>query len=311
MANYPTYDINLFGQADEIRKRNLAIWAAYEPGSVFKIVTVAAALNEGIVNPSDTIYCGQGQFKIFGQIIHDTHPHGSLTINDIIAKSSNIGIVKIALKLEKPALTRYVRAFGFSKKTQIDLPYEAKGTIDALDKWGKSALIYVPFGQGILVTPVQMLCAMNVIANDGKLMKPYIVKEILDSKENMVQKNKAKIERQVITPETARMVTQMLKNAVSYGTGKKAQVTGYCVAGKTGTAQKAGAGGYSSDKYVSTFAGFLPADNPQLSIIVVIFEPKEEHSGGHVAAPVFQAIAEQAIRRFELRVTNYELRITN
>nr|MBC8520367.1 penicillin-binding protein 2 [Methanomicrobia archaeon] len=262
------------------------------------------------VSPSDIIYCEQGQFKIFRQIIHDTHPHGSLTVSDTLAKSSNIGIVKIALKLEKPALTRYVRAFGFSKKTQIDLPYEAKGTIDALDKWSKSALIYVPFGQGILVTPVQMLCAMNAIANDGKLMKPYIVKEILDSKGNMVQKTKAKIEQHVITPETARMVTQMLKNAVSYGTGKKAQVTGYCVAGKTGTAQKAGAGGYSSDKYVSTFAGFLPADNPQLSIIVVICEPKEEHRGGHVAAPAFQAIAEQAIRRFELRVTNYELRIS-
>ncbi|MFQ6040835.1 MAG: peptidoglycan D,D-transpeptidase FtsI family protein [Candidatus Poribacteria bacterium] len=294
MANYPSYDLNLYSRTDEVCKRNLAIWAMYEPGSVFKIVTISAALEEGIVKPSDTIYCEWGKYSIFGKTIHDDTPYGWLTVSEIIEKSSNIGATKIANRLGKEAFDKYVRDFGFGEKTNIDLPYEAKGNIRALDRWGKHAMIYAPWGQGISVTSLQMLSAMNVIANNGILMKPYVVKEIIDDKGKVIKTIIPKAERRVLSSKTAQTVTQILVGVVESGTGKRAQVKGYQVAGKTGTAQKAGKGGYL-DKYIGSFVGFLPADNPELSIIVVIDEPQEEYHGGKVAAPVFKAIAEKAM----------------
>ncbi|HIE28806.1 TPA: penicillin-binding protein 2, partial [Candidatus Poribacteria bacterium] len=239
LANYPSYDLNLYSKTDEICKRNRAIWAMYEPGSVFKIVTISAALEEGVVNPSDTIYCELGEYSIFGRTIHDDTPYGWLTVSEIIEKSSNIGVTKIANRLGKEAFEKYIRAFGFGKKTNIDLPYEAKGNIRALNRWGKHVMIYAPWGQGISVTSLQMLSAMNVIANNGLLMKPYIVKEIVDDKGKVIETIVPKAERRVISAKTAQTVTQMLVSVVESGTGKMAQVKGYQVAGKTGTAQKA------------------------------------------------------------------------
>jgi len=299
MANYPSYDLNLYSRTDEICKRNLAIWMMYEPGSVFKIVTISAALEEGIVKPSDTIYCEWGKYGIFGKVIHDDVSYGSLTVSEIIEKSSNIGITKIANQLGKDSFDKYIRAFGFGQKTNIDLPCEAKGNIDALDKWGKHAMIYAPWGQGISVTSLQMLSVMNVIANNGIPTQPHVVKEIIDDNGRVVEPIVTEDEPPVISSQTAQTVTQMLVDVVASGTGKNAQVEGYKVAGKTGTAQKAGENGYSDDKYIASFAGYLPANNPQLSIIVVIDEPQEEYHGGKVAAPVFQAIAEKAMKRIE------------
>lgn len=298
MANYPSYDLNLYSKTDEICKRNRAIWATYEPGSVFKIVTISAALEENVVKPSDTFYCEWGTYRVFGKTIHDDTPYGLLTVSEIIEKSSNIGVTKIADQLGGEAFDKYVRAFGFGKKTNIDLPYEAEGNISALDRWRKHAMIYVPWGQGISVTSLQMLSAMNVVANNGILMKPYVVKKIIDDQGKVIKTIAPEVERQVISKQTAQTVTQMLVDVVESGTGKMAQVKGYQVAGKTGTAQKAGKGGYS-DKYIASFAGFLPADNPKLSIIVVIDEPQEEYHGGKTAAPTFKAIAEKAMKRIE------------
>jgi cell division protein FtsI/penicillin-binding protein 2 len=196
--------------------------------------------------------------------------------------------------LGKESFDEYVRAFGFGKKTNIDLPYEAKGNIHALDRWGQHAMIYAPWGQGIAVTSLQMLSALNVIANNGILMKPYVVKEIVNDQGTVIKTIVPEAERRVISRKTAQTVTQILVDVVESGTGKMAQVKGYQVAGKTGTAQKAGKGGYS-DKYIGSFVGFLPADNPELSVIVAIDEPQGEYHGGQVAAPVFNAIAGKAM----------------
>jgi cell division protein FtsI/penicillin-binding protein 2 len=299
MANYPSYDLNLHSKTDDINKRNLAIWAAYEPGSVFKVVTISAAIEEGVVKPSDTIYCEWGRYRVFGKTIHDDSSYGSLTVSEVISKSSNIGVTKIANRLGKDTFDKYVRAFGFGKRTNIDLPYEAQGNISALDKWGKRAMFYLPWGQGIAVTPLQMLSAMNVIANNGILMKPYVVKEIIDDKGEVIKTFVPQPERQVISSQTAQTVTQMLIDVVTSGTGKKAQIKDYQVAGKTGTAQKAGKGGYSSRKYIAFFSGFLPAEDAKLSIIVVINEPQGQYHGGSVSAPVFKAIAEKAMKLVE------------
>ena len=298
MANYPDYDLNLYSKTEDIYKRNLAIWAAYEPGSVFKIVTISAALEEGVVKPSDTIYCEWGRYHVLGRTIHDDASYGSLTVKEVISKSSNIGVTKIANRLGKDNFDKYVRAFGFGKKINIDLPYEASGNISALEKWGRHAMFYLPWGQGLSVTPLQMLSALNVIANDGVFMKPYIVKKIIDDQGNVIKTVAPEAERRVISSQTAQMVTQMLIGVVTSGTGKMAQVKDYQVAGKTGTAQKAGKRGYSN-KYIASFMGFIPADNPKLSIIVVIDEPKEDYHGGRASAPVFKAIAEKAMKLVE------------
>ncbi|MBM3240269.1 penicillin-binding protein 2 [Candidatus Poribacteria bacterium] len=299
LANYPSYDLNLYSKTEDINKRNLAIWAAYEPGSVFKIVTISAALEEKVVKPSDTIYCEWGRYRVFGKTIHDDSSYGSLTVSEVISKSSNIGVTKIANRLGKDKFDKYVRAFGFGKRTNIDLPYEAQGNISALDKWGKRAMFYLPWGQGIAVTPLQMLSAMNVIANNGILMKPYVVKEIIDDQGNVIKTIAPQPERQVISSQTAQTVTQMMIGVVTSGTGKKAQIKDYQVAGKTGTAQKAGKGGYSARKYIAFFLGFLPAEDAKLSIIVVIDEPQGQYHGGSVSAPVFKAIAEKAMKLVE------------
>ncbi|MBI1926561.1 penicillin-binding protein 2, partial [Candidatus Poribacteria bacterium] len=296
MANYPNYNLNHYSQSEELSKRNLAIWMQYEPGSVFKIVSASAVLNEKLMTPDSREYCGGGAYRLpNGHVIHDVKPNGWLTLTGIIQKSSNIGIVKVATHLGKERLEEYIRRFGFGAKTGIDLPYEQIGSLRGL-RYGYS-LGQVPFGQGISATPIQMLNAMNVIASGGVLLQPRVVQEILDANGKPLKQCTPKVIRRVISPEVAEEVKKMLVLVTEAGSGRRARVEGYKVAGKTGTAQKAEKGkGYVKGKVITTFVGFLPADDPQVSIIVVLDEPAGAPLSGRVAAPLFQKIADQTMR---------------
>lgn len=306
MANYPDYDLNKFSESGEFNKRNRAIWQQYEPGSAFKIVVASAVVDQGLMDPSDTEYCEMGRYKIYGRTIRDDiHEYGTLSLNEIIARSSNIGMIKVASRLSRSDLSHYVRAFGFGAGTGIDLPYEKPGNLHAIDnKQTKSAFIYVPFGQGISVTPLQMLNAMNVVANGGVLMSPHVVKRMINDKDEVVKEFPPKSLRRVISCETANIVREMLICVVEYGTGMSAWIEDYKIAGKTGTAQKAGRYGYSG-KYVSSFMGFLPAYDPQISVIVVVDEPKRAHYGSVVAVPAFRKIAKQTMEYLAIQSLVY------
>jgi len=302
MANYPPFDLNRYGTTAERVKLNRAIQMTFEPGSIFKIVPISGAIEEGLLSPSSSIFCGNGVLYFRGHPIHDIAPYGWLTLRQVLAKSSNIGALRVARTLGKEKFEKYIKLFGFGERTGIDLPFEKRGNISALKVWSDEAILtYIPFGQGITVTPLQILCAFNAIANGGVVMKPHIGMEIRDSRGNLIEKFKPQVERRVISARTAGMMAHMLNLAVKEGTGTKAQIEGVEVAGKTGTAQKAGKRGYSKEKFVSSFVGFFPVDNPSYSIIVVIDEPKGEHHGGDVAAPVFSAVGRKILQYEKVR----------
>ena len=298
LANYPNYDLNHYSRSDESAKRNRAIWMQYEPGSVFKIVTAAALLNEKLMSPDSHEYCEMGEYHLpNGHIINDVKPNAWLTLSEIIAKSSNIGILKAARHLSKKQLEAYTRRFGFGKRTGIDLPYERVGSLRGIEKWDDYTTASVPFGQGISVTPIQMLNAINVIAANGMLLQPYVTQQIINREGNLLEQSHSTPIRRVISVETAQAMTQMLVGVTEASGGLRARVEGYAVAGKTGTAQKAEKGeGYVEGKVVTTFAGFLPAEDALLSIIVVVDEPAGAPLSSHVTAPIFQKIADQAMR---------------
>ena len=301
MASYPTYDVNDQTNADEEAKRNLGIWYLFEPGSIFKVVATSAVLNEGIMTPECTIFCENGRYCLPNRrVIKDVSSKGWLTLTDVLHKSSNIGMIKIVQQLGPNLLQTYVDSFGFGEKTGVDLPYEKSGSLYTLRRWDTNSLGSVPFGQGISVTPLQMVNALAAIANDGTLHKPYITKEIRDAQGNLVKKNRPIELRRVLQPVTARQMTQILIGVVEQGSGTKAKIEGVKVAGKTGTAQKAEKGkGYASGKEVMSFMGFLPADDPKIAIIVTLDEPKGARFSGTIAGPVFKRIAEQTLRYTE------------
>ena len=298
LANYPNYNPNHYSQSQEAAKRNRAIWMQYEPGSVFKVVTASALINEKLMSPDSGEYCEMGEYRLSnGHVINDIKPNGWLTLREIIAKSSNIGILKAASHLNKEQLETYTHRFGFGKKTGIDLPYERIGSLRGIEKWDDYTIASVPFGQSISVTPMQMLNALNVIATNGVLLQPYVTQQIIDQDGNLLEKSVPKPIRHVISAESAQMMTEMLVGVTEAGGGLRARVEGYSVAGKTGTAQKAEPGkGYVEGKVVATFAGFLPAEDPLLSIIVVVDEPAGAPLSSYVTAPIFQKIADQAMR---------------
>ena len=298
LANYPNYNLNHYSKSKESAKRNRAIWMQYEPGSVFKIVTAAALLNEKLMSPNSYEYCEMGEYRLSnGHVIHDIKPNAWLTLSKIIAKSSNIGILKAARRLDKEQLEAYTHRFGFGEKTGIDLPYERVGSLRGIQKWDDYTIASVPFGQGISVTPIQMLNAINVIATKGVLLQPYVTRQIIDKEGSLLEQSSPKPIRRVISAETAQAMTQMLVGVTEAGGGIRARVEGYAVAGKTGTAQKAERGeGYVEGKVVATFAGFLPAEDALLSIIVVVDEPAGAPLSSYVTAPMFQKIASKTMR---------------
>jgi len=298
MANYPQFNPNDISSYPQAALKNKAIVDTYEPGSTFKVFLLAAALEEGVVKPGDKFFCENGSMEFAGKVIHDTHKHGTLTVREIMKVSSNIGAAKIAVKLGKERYHGYLSSFGFGSPTGIELKGEGSGILRSMKTWSKLELANISFGQGVSVTPLQLTTAFSAIANGGYLMKPYLVKDILDKDGKVIKRNQPQIVKKIISGETALKVTEMLRDAVAEGgTGTAAALAGYDVAGKTGTAQKVSGGrGYAGNKHVASFIGFVPAQSPKLVVLVAIDEPEGVQYGGVVAAPVFKAIAESSLR---------------
>lgn len=298
LASYPFYDLNNYALENEMAKRNLGVWYAYEPGSIFKIVAASAVLNENIMGVESTVFCENGRYRLSnGRIISDISGKGWLTLEEVLHKSSNIGMIKIVQKLGHENFGSYIEKYGFGKATGVDLPYEHKGSLYAVKHWDTHSLGAVPFGQGIMVTPLQMVSALNVIANGGRLLRPYITREIRDSNGKVLEKRYPIEIREVLRPAIAKQMADILVGVVEDGSGRRASVEGYKVAGKTGTAQKAEPDGKGyAGKETMSFMGFLPADKPMVSIIVMLDEPTGARFSGQIAGPLFQKIAAQTIQ---------------
>jgi cell division protein FtsI (penicillin-binding protein 3) len=293
MAVVPEFNPNIFSQYRPYQWRNRTITDCYEPGSTMKAFLLAACLEEAVVTPYTNFDCEHGKYKIGSRTIHDTHKYGVMTVSDIIVHSSNIGAIKIGGKLGYERLYEYTEKFGFGRKTGINLLGERKGFVRSPKKAGQIDRATVCFGQGMTTTSLQLVMAMAAIANGGKLMRPYVVKAIVDESGRVIKETYPKIVRRVISPRAAKKVAGILEGVVSEeGTGPQAAIKGFKVAGKTGTAQKVDpkTGTYSSTKDVATFVGFAPADHPKLAILVMIDEPKGISYGGVVAAPVFSEV---------------------
>lgn len=296
IAVRPSYDPNYFNKYALDLWRNLAITNTYEPGSTFKIVTIATALEEGVVKLDDQFYC-KGWTNYNGHIFHDIHQHGSQNLTDIVKNSCNVGVIQVGTRLEQKVFEKSIRRFGFGTLTEINLPGEVNGLIRSSKDWSKISLASISIGQEISITPIQLIMAISAIANRGTLMKPLIVKEILDSNQNSVKVFKPKPVRQVVSVETALTMTKILEQVVIDGTGMEAKLDEYQVAGKTGTGQifDFATGKYSNSAYTSLFVGYVPAENPKISILILLDQPKGSYYGGTVAAPVFKEIASKVL----------------
>lgn len=297
MANRPTFDLNAHETSSADSRRNRAITDMYEPGSVFKIVAASAALNEGLVTAETLFDCENGTYRYGSRVLHDVHPYGELPFADVIVKSSNIGTVKVAALLAPEVFHSYIKKFGFGQLTDIDLPGEMPGYVRPPEEWSKTSPYNIPIGQEILVTALQMTTAMAVIANGGRLVRPYVVSRIQDSAGITLGQKSPFVKAQVIRPETARTMREILVRVVEEGTGKKAKIQGIPVGGKTGTAQKvlSNRKGYSHRNFMSSFVGFAPAEKPLLVMTVVLDDPKPLYYGGTVAAPIFKEVIESAL----------------
>jgi cell division protein FtsI (penicillin-binding protein 3) len=299
MANYPPFDPNHYAKQTAEQRRNRAVTDSFEPGSTFKTILAAAALEEEIVGKDDLFYCEMGKYPFAGKIIHDTHPHGWLSFAKILQVSSNIGFTKVAEKVKRERFFRYIEKFGFGKVTGIDVPGEVPGLVRRTEQWAAVDLATHAFGQGISATPLQLVMAYAAIANGGFLMRPYVTRRVVGPNGETLMENQPHVIRRVVSEKTSRLLSGMLGDVTNDGgTGKMAKIDGFEVAGKTGTAQKADPvhGGYSK-KRVGSFVGFVPANDPRLVALVLIDEPEANSYGGVVAAPAFRNIAQGALRR--------------
>ena len=297
MAVSPRFDPNAVASLTADRWRNRALTDTYEPGSTMKVVVAAAALEERVMMPGSMLFGENGRMTIANTTIHDHEKLGWMTFAQMIQKSSNIGAAKTGMLVGDQRLYRYLQAFGFGQRTDIDLPGEVSGLLKSPREWGRRSLASISMGQEVGVTPLQMITAVSAIANDGVLMKPYVVAEVRDQKGQRVKEILPQVKRRVVSPATARTLTTIMEGVVTSGTGTKAAIPGFRVAGKTGTAQKVDSrtGTYSSALSIGSFVGFAPADAPRLAIIVVVDEPQGEAWGGVVAAPVFRRVGEQVL----------------
>ena len=302
MANYPTFNPNSYSRYSLAQLRNRVVSDSFEPGSTFKVFTIAAAIDSGSIKASDVYNCENGSYRIADRIIHDDHPQSRLTVSEIIKYSSNIGSAKIGIKMGEEKLSSYLRNFGFGGRTGIDLPGETPGSLKR--HWYGVDLATITFGQGVSLSAIQMVSALSTIANGGNLMRPYLVEQILDDSGTVVQKFEPQIVRRVISSETALKVTKMMETVTGDGgTGTKAALDGYRVAGKTGTAQKVDpvTRAYSPSRRIGSFVGFVPADKPKLTIAVIIDEPQGVKYGGVVAAPAFREIAQNSLAYLKIQ----------
>ena len=305
IAHYPFFNPNSFKHFRKELWRNRAITDPFEPGSTLKIFSAAAAIESGGSSPNTIYFCENGTYRIGRKTIHDTASHGWLSLQQIVKYSSNIGAVKISEKIGPEHLYNTLYNFGFGEKTGIDCPGETAGSLALYKQWTKLDTGVISFGHGISVSAVQLIAAVSTIANDGVLMKPYLVSAITDKNRQYVHRFKPRKIRRVISTNTAREIAKIMKTVISRnGTGTLAALEGYSVSGKTGTSQKIGNDGtYSKDKYIASFAGFTPAENPEIAILVVIDEPTEKYYGGIVAAPAFKKIANEALNHMNISPT--------
>ncbi|MDY6953970.1 MAG: penicillin-binding protein 2, partial [Thermodesulfobacteriota bacterium] len=295
----PQFNPNTFGLHEPWYWRNRAITDFFEPGSTFKIFLAAAAVESGLCTPDAEFHCENGAYRVGKNVIHDLHPYGILSLRDILKYSSNIGAAKVGEKIGPQELHKRLKAFGFGDRTRVDWPYERSGILKHVGSSSAMDALTTCFGQGVSVSALQLTTAVAAIANDGLLMKPYLIEEMTDRQGRLVKRIEPTIIRRVISSETARAVTAMLERVVAKGgTGVQAALKGYRIAGKTGTAQKTepNGQGYAKDKHTSAFVGFVPSGDPKIVILVVVDEPKGPYYGGVVAAPVFREIARETLQ---------------
>jgi cell division protein FtsI (penicillin-binding protein 3) len=299
MANWPRFNPNAANEAASESRMNRAVSALYEPGSTFKLITLAAAFDQDITRPNEVFDCENGAIYIAGHRIRDHKPFGLLNVADILAQSSDVGAIKIAVRLGAPKFYEYIRAFGFGSPTGVDLPGESRGLLHRLENWSAISIGSVSMGQEIGVTPIQLITAVSAIANGGLLMKPHVVQTIKRGERIVPAEGPLAVPepKRVIRPETAATLRRLMEGVVLSGTGKLARLDGWTAAGKTGSAQKIdpATGRYSPTQLIASFTGFAPISNPAVTILVSLDSPVGLHEGGQVAAPVFKRIAEQVL----------------
>jgi len=295
LASWPDFDPNQYGQFPGPNRKNRSIHEIYEPGSTFKVVTLSALLEEGLVFPDELIDCRAGTARLGGKVYREAkNSFQFLTVAEVIAKSSNVGTVKMSVRLGPERMHQWVARLGFGRRSGVDLPGEETGLLRPTSQWSKLSIGAMSIGQEVGVTPLQMIRAVAAIANGGYLVRPFVVRRVISPDGDTIFENSVERE-QVLKPETTRVAKEILSMAVAKGTGTKAALKGYSTAGKTGTAQKIVDGRYSTSKHVGSFVGFAPVDNPALIALVVINEPKGIYYGGYVAAPAFKQIMERAL----------------
>jgi len=301
LGNRPTFDPNKYAESSQETWRNAAVANSYEPGSTFKIITAAASLEENVVSENDRFY-DPGYIKVGDRKIkcwRSYNPHGSQTFAEGVQNSCNPVFVELGLRLEekeKGLLYDYIKAFGFGEKTGVGIRGEASGILIPEDQLKQINIATIAMGQSIAVTPLQLVRAVSAVANDGKLMKPRIVRAVVDKDGNLVKEYAPEVERQVVSKETANKICEILEGVVSKGTGRNAYIPGYRVGGKTGTAQKPGPGGYQQGKYVASFLGLAPVNDPRVVCLVAVDEPQGVYYGGQIAAPAFKRVVEDTLR---------------
>jgi cell division protein FtsI (penicillin-binding protein 3) len=298
LANQPTFDPNQYKKATSAAKRNRAAADYLEPGSIFKVILAAGALEEGAIRPTDQFHGENGAIEVSGVTIRDHEKYGWLTVRQILAQSSNVGAIKIGQKLGKSLYYHYMSAFGFGSLTGVDLPGETPGLMRRPKGWSALSLPVLSLGQEVSVTPIQFATAFAAVANGGNLMRPHVIRSLRTPDGMQARDTGPVVVRRVISESTARTLLEMLTSVVDEGTGKEAAVPGYAVAGKTGTAQKVdpATGRYSHRKIVASFVGAVPAEEPRLVILVMIDEPETLRWGGSIAAPTFREIARDALK---------------
>ncbi|MBM3801533.1 MAG: PASTA domain-containing protein [Acidimicrobiia bacterium] len=297
MASYPAFNPNHYSKYAPELWKNRAIVSVYEPGSTFKIFTAATALEERLTRPDELIDCLRGAIVVGKHRIRDHKPYGLLPVREVVAYSSNVGAVQLGFRIGKERFERYIYAFGFGTPTDVDLPGEAKGLLRPSSQWPTVTLANIAMGQGIGVTPIQLVTAVSLIANGGHRVKPHIVERTRSGAIEKVSFEPGAPPGRVISRETAALLADMLTGVVKTGTAKSSQLEGFSAAGKTGTAQKVDPNGrYSHTRFIASFVGFAPVDRPEIAMVVTIDEPRGRYYGGEVAAPVFRNIAEQALR---------------
>jgi cell division protein FtsI (penicillin-binding protein 3) len=297
VANWPTFNPNAAKDSNPEARVDRAASALYEPGSVFKIVTLSAAIDQGVTNPNEVVDCQNGAIYIAGHRIRDHKAYGLLTVSQILAYSSDVGAIKVGLRLGAPKFYDYIRSFGFGQPTGVDLPGESRGKLRHLENWTPVSVGSISMGQEIGVTPLQMISAVSAMANGGMIVRPHVIRELHRGNQVSEPPDSQHLPRRVIKETTAASLRRMLEGVVLEGTGKKAILDGYTSAGKTGTAQKydPNTGRYSTHELIASFVGFAPINSAAVTIYVQLDSPAGAHEGGQVAAPVFKRVAQQVL----------------